>query len=306
MGIAEGAEESGTGVARRYGGHSMTARLRSVLVRRPAPPLGEADWRAFGYLHPVDQALVEQQHAAFREILSEEGIEVIAAGPDEAGHLDAVFAYDPSFMTDGGAILLRMGKELRRDETALHAATYRSLGIPILGEVEEPGMAEGGDALWLDERTLAVGRGYRTNEDGIRQLRAILAELDVDVLAYDLPHWRGPAECLHLMSLVSPVAADLAVVYPPLMAVAFLDALRERDWRLIEVPDEEFDTMGGNVLALAPGRCLMLDGNPQTRLRLEAAGCVVLAYEGSEISLNRAGGPTCLTRPLWRAEPGAA
>jgi dimethylargininase len=294
---------SDTTVAPRFGGHSMTATLRSVLVRNPARPLTGDDWRDFGFLHPVDHELTERQHAAFVDILARDGIEVIAQGPDEAGHLDAVFAYDPSLITDRGAVLLRMGKELRRDETAFHARTYGELGIPIFGVIHEPGMVEGGDCLWLDDHTLAVGRGYRTNEAGIAQLRAILVDLDVQVLAYDLPHWHGPTECLHLMSMISPVAADLAVVYPPLMAVAFLDELRDRNWRLIEVPDEEFDSMACNVLALAPGRCLMLDGNPETRRRLEAAGCEVLTYDGSEISLNRGGGPTCLTRPLWREEP---
>jgi N-dimethylarginine dimethylaminohydrolase len=280
----------------------MTATLRSVLVRRPAAPATDQDWHDFGYLHPVDHDLTERQHTAFRDILAGDGVEVVADGPDEPGHLDAIFAYDPSLMTDRGAILLRMGKELRRDETLFHAVSYRALGIPIFGVVEEPGMVEGGDTLWLDDCTLAVGRGYRTNESGIRQLKTILAELDVEVLAYDLPHWHGPSECLHLMSLISPVAADLAVVYPPLMSVVFLDELRERNWRCLEVPDEEFASMACNVLALAPGRCLMLDGNPQTRRRIESAGCEVLTYDGSELSRNREGGPTCLTRPLWREE----
>ncbi|HEY7033243.1 MAG TPA: arginine deiminase family protein [Thermomicrobiales bacterium] len=291
-----------TTVNRRFGGHSMTATLRSVLVRRPAPPATGDDWRDFGYLHPVDHPLAERQHAAFRDILAGAGVEIVAEGPDEPGHLDAVFAYDPSLMTDRGAILLRMGKDLRRDETLFHAVSYQSLGIPIFGVVEEPGMVEGGDTLWLDDRTLAIGRGYRTNEAGIRELRSILAELDVEVLAYDLPHWHGPSACLHLMSMVSPVAADLAVVYPPLMAVSFLEELRGRNWRFVEVPDEEFESMACNVLALAPGRCLMLEGNSETRRRLEAAGCDVLTYDGSEISRNREGGPTCLTRPLWREE----
>ena len=297
----ETAPTSMTGAtARRYGGHSLTASLRTVLVRKPARPATEDDWRAFGFLHPVDHERTEREHAAFRSILAREGIEVIEAGPDEDGQLDAIFTYDPSLMTDGGAIILRMGKEARRDEPALHAATYRDLGIPILGAIEVPGTVEGGDTLWLDERTLAVGRGYRTNEAGIQQLRSIMAPLGVDVLAFDLPHWHGPGECLHLMSLISPLADRLAVIYPPLMAVAFVQELHDRGWRLVEVPDEEFATMGCNVLTLAPGRCLMLDGNPGTRQRLEAAGCQVLTYVGAEISLNRAGGPTCLTRPVWR------
>jgi N-dimethylarginine dimethylaminohydrolase len=294
--------ESSTAAARRFGGHSMTATLRTVMVRQPARTLGADDWRPFGYLHPIDQTTTERQHAAFREILTSHGVEVVNVGPDEAGHLDAIFAYDPSLMTDGGAVLLRMGKELRRDETAFHALTYGQIGVPILGVVEAPGMVEGGDTLWIDDRTLAIGRGYRTNQSGIEQLAAILAPLGVEVLAFDLPYWQGAGECLHLMSLISPVAADLAVVYRPMMAVAFVQLLEGRGWRFVDVPDEEFDSMGCNVLALAPGKALMLEGNPETRRRLEAAGCEVLTYEGSEISMNRQGGPTCLTRPIWRSE----
>jgi dimethylargininase len=287
-------------IAAAYGGHSMTAPLRRVMVRQPAIPLHADDWRTFGYTHPIDQERAARQHAAFREILAGAGVDVIAAGPDEAGHLDAIFAYDPTIMTDHGAVLLRMGKELRRDETAFHARTYGELGIPILGEIFAPGMVEGGDTLWIDDQTLAVGRGYRTNSEGIRQLSIILGEIGVEVLPFDLPYWHGEAECMHLMSVISPVAGDLAVVYPPLMAVAFVELLRDRRWRFVEVPDEEFDSMGCNVLALAPGKALMMDGNPVTKARLEADGVEVLTYEASEISLNRQGGPTCLTRPIWR------
>lgn len=286
--------------ARRYGGHSMSAALRTVMVRKPATARSPDDWRPFGYTHPFDQYETDRQHSAFCALLANEGIDVIEAGPDPGGHLDAIFAYDPSIMTNGGAILLRMGKELRRDETALHAESYRELGIPILGKVEAPGMVEGGDTLWLDERTLAVGRGYRTNQSGINQLSQILRRIQVDLVQVDLPHWRGEAECMHLMSLISPVDSDLAVVYPPLMPVPLMEALASKGWRMVTVPGEEFESMGCNVLALAPGRCLMLEGNAETRHRLEAAGCEVLTYEGWEISLNRQGGPTCLTRPIYR------
>jgi N-dimethylarginine dimethylaminohydrolase len=160
---------------------------------------------------------------------------------------------------------------------------------------------EGGDTLWLDERTLAVGRGYRTNDEGIRQLRALLAPHGVAIVTVDLPHWRGPNECLHLMSFISPVADRLAVVYLPLMSVPFVQELQRRGWSFIEVPDEEFETHGCNVLALAPMRVLVCDGSPVTRARLEAAGCQVAVYTGDELSHNRAGGPTCLTRPILRA-----
>ena len=280
----------------------MTAPLRAVLVRRPAPSTGGEEWRDFGYPRPVDHAAAVREHAAFRALLGEAGAEVVEAGPDTPGHLDAIFGYDPSIITDAGAIILRPGKTLRLVEMELAERSYRDLGIPILGRIEPPGTVEGGDTLWLDERTLAIGRGYRTNADGIAQLGVILATIGVRLVEVALPHWRGPGERLHLMSLISPVAADLAVVYLPLLAVPFVEKLLGRGWRFVEVPDAEFDSLGCNVLALAPHRCLVCSGNPVTRARLEEAGCEVMAYEGAEISLNRAGGPTCLTRPLWRAD----
>jgi N-dimethylarginine dimethylaminohydrolase len=286
--------------AAAWGGQSMSAPLRRVMVRPPAAPATGEEYAAFAYPRPVEHDRARREHAAFRTILADSGAEVIVTGPDEDGLLDAIFAYDPSLITDAGAVLLRPGKALRLPEVARHEATYRELGIPIVGRIEAPGTVEGGDTLWLDEQTLAVGRGYRTNEEGIQQLRAILTQFGVDVLAYELPHWRGPGECLHLMSFISPVAERLAVVYLPLMAVPFVEELKRRGWAFVEVPDEEFETHGCNVLALAPLRALVCAGNPVTRTRLEAAGVSVVAYSGNEISHNRAGGPTCLTRPILR------
>jgi N-dimethylarginine dimethylaminohydrolase len=247
----------------------MTAPLRSVMVRRPGQG---SDWEAFGYVHPTDQAQAEQEHAALRQTLAANGAEVIEGGPD-VGLLDAIFTFDPSILTDAGAVILRMGKDLRVDEGVLHAEMYEELGIPILGRIKAPGTVEGGDTMWVNERLLAVGHGYRTNAEGIRQLREILAGIDVEVVAFDLPYFHGPAECLHLLSLISPLASDLAVVYKPMMAVRFVELLEEHGWRLVEIPENEFETMGCNVLALAPGKCLALAGNAGTKARLEAAGC---------------------------------
>jgi dimethylargininase len=286
---------------RAWGGQSMVAPLKRVLVRKPATPAAEGHFADFGYPRAVDHDRTEQEHEAFRTLLAKAGAEVIAFGPDETGLLDAIFAYDPSLMTDAGAVLLRPGKQLRLDEVDLAERSYAELGIPVIGRIEAPGTVEGGDTLWLDERTLAVGRGYRTNDEGIRQLRALLAPHGIDVVTVDLPHWRGPNECLHLMSFISPVADRLAVVYLPLMSVPFVQELQRRGWSFIEVPDEEFETHGCNVLALAPLRVLVCDGSPVTRARLKAAGCDVQIYTGDELSHNRAGGPTCLTRPILRA-----
>jgi N-dimethylarginine dimethylaminohydrolase len=278
----------------------MTGRLRRAMVRKPAAPLSVSDWEAFGYRHPIDHEQALAEHAALIETLEREGVEVIVAAADEPGSLDAIFAYDPSLITNSGAILLRMGKLARDNEPAFHARTYGETGVPIIGEIEPPGRAEGGDTLWLDEGTLAIGRGYRTNDEGIEQLRSMLNRLGVTVLAYDLPHWEGPGECLHLMSFISPVGPQTALVHKPLMAVAFLDELARRNWTLIDVVPAEFDSMACNVLCLQPNQVLAVNGNPRTRGILEHAGCTVIEYTGDEISHNRSGGPTCLVRPILR------
>ena len=283
-----------------YGGHSMSAPLRRAMMRRPVSPTSAEQWRSFGYSRPVDQRQAEEEHAALVELLNGQGVNVVVEPEDPEGSLDAIFGYDPSIMTDAGAVLLRPGKPLREAEVALHEATYARLGIPIVGRIEAPGTVEGGDTLWLDERVLAVGRSYRTNTEGIGQLAAILARQDVEVMPVTLPHWQGPDACLHLMSLVSPVSSDIAVVYPPLLSVTFYAELQARRWRFVEVSDQEFVSLGCNVLALNPATCVMIDGNPSTRAGLEALGLTVLTYRGDEISHNREGGPTCLTRPILR------
>jgi N-dimethylarginine dimethylaminohydrolase len=193
-----------------------------------------------------------------------------------------------------------MGKPERRGEPAAQEVAFRQLGIPVLGAIAAPGTLEGGDVVWLDERTIAVGRGYRTNDAGIRQLRELLGDLIDEMIVVPLPHWRGPGDVFHLMSIVSPIDRDLSVVYSPLMPVPFRERLLERGMALVEVPDEEFASMGANILAVAPRRCLALRGNPVTRRRLEAAGAEVLEYDGANISSAGGGGPTCLTRPLRR------
>ena len=215
-------------------------------------------------------------------------------------HADAIYVFDPAIVTDHGAIILSMGKPERRGEEAAMARCLEALGVPILYTLHGGARAEGGDLLRLDHDTLAVGQGFRTNAEGLQQLREALNEIGVRVLPVELPYYTGPEACLHLLSLISIVDRQVAVVYPPLLAVPFWQELKRRDFKLIEVPDAEFATMGPNVLALAPGRCLMLEGNPITRQRLEEAGCQVMTYRGNEISLKAEGGPTCLTRPVLR------
>lgn len=275
-----------------------TATLRRVYVRAPVPADLEA-WRAYGWRGAPDASRAVEEHAAFRATLEESGAEVVVGGAPTPGDPDAIYAYDPTLITDLGAILLRPGKPGRRDEPAAAETDLAAAGVPIRARMSEPATAECGDMFWLDARTLAVGVGYRTNPAALEQLRAFLGS-DVDVVAFDLPHFHGPEECLHLMSFVSPLAPDLAVAYLPMMPVRFVHLLRDRGIALVEVPDGEFESMGPNVLALAPRRALAIEGNPETRRRMEAAGVEVRTYAGREISRKGDGGPTCLTKPLNR------
>jgi N-dimethylarginine dimethylaminohydrolase len=239
-----------------------------------------------------------EEHEAFREILAGAGAEVVVAETPHGADPDAIYVYDPAIVSEHGAVLLRPGKEGRRGEVDTMAADFVEAGVPVATRLQAPALAEGGDTLWLDGRTLLAGRGYRTNDAGIDSLRDALP--GIEVIAFDLPHFHGEREVMHLLSLLSPLDDDLAVGYPPLMPVRLVELLAERGVRLVEVPDEEFETMGANVLALAPRVALALEGNDETRRRLERAGVEVLVYRGEEISRKGDGGPTCLTRPLLR------
>jgi len=276
----------------------MSGRLGRVLVRAPRPEDAVA-WRAYGWRAEPDPTRMLDEHEAFRAQLEDAGAEVILAETPVPMCPDSIYVYDPALVTDEGALLLRPGKEGRRAEVEAMAADLVEAGVPIAARLEAPATVEGGDTIWLDERMLLVGVGYRTNEAGVEALRVALP--NVDVLAFDLPHLHGPGEVLHLMSLVSPLDADLAVAYPPLMPTRLVQLLAERGVELVEVPAEEFESMGPNVLALGPRVALALEGNDETRRRLEHAGVDVRVYRGDEISRKGDGGPTCLTRPLLRA-----
>jgi dimethylargininase len=280
-----------------FGGQTLVAPLRRVLVRAP-DPTALARWRGFGWLAEPDPAIAAEQHEALCELLRAAGAEVVYAGSDVGEDPDSVYVFDPMIVSDRGALLLRPGKEGRRGEPVAMAEDLRALDVPVAFEMEEPATAEGGDTMWLDQRTLLVGRSYRTNDAGIRALREALP--GVEVLAFDLPRLRGPDACLHLLSLLSPLDDDLVVAYPLLMPIRLLELFAERGIAVVEVPEEEFDSLGPNVLALAPRVAVTLEGNPETRRRMESAGVDVSVFEGSEIAHKGEGGPTCLTRPLLR------
>jgi len=275
----------------------MTGRLERVLVRPPLPEDG-VHWREYGWRAAPDHAKAAEEHEVFRGLLEDAGSEVVLSSHDP-GNPDAIYVYDPVLVGSEGAVLLRPGKEGRRGEPGAMAEPLGAAGVPIAAELVDPVLAEGGDTVWLDAETLLVGIGYRTNRAAVAALESAFPR--VQVLTFDLPHWNGRGEVMHLMSFISPLDGDLALVYPRIAPVRLLELLAERGIEVVEVPDDEFETQGSNVLALGPRQALALDGSPETRRRMERAGVDVVVYRGEEISLKGDGGPTCLTRPLLRA-----
>ncbi|MFL6019053.1 MAG: dimethylarginine dimethylaminohydrolase family protein [Gaiellaceae bacterium] len=275
---------------------NSTGTLRRVLLRPPrADELGR--WREFGWRAEPDATAIAAEHAALCELLARAGAEVVLAEEPVPGDPDAIYAYDPVLIGSHEAFLLRIGKPGRVAEAAALAAPLAAAGVPVAARMEAPATADGGDMFWLDDDTLLVGRGYRTNDAGVAWIRDALP--NAEVLVFDLPHLRGRSEVLHLMSLVSPLADDLVVAFPPLLPVRLVELFEQRGVEMVEVPEEELDSMGPNVLALAPRVALALERNIETRRRLARAGVEVLTYEGTELSKGD-GGPTCLTRPLVR------
>jgi N-dimethylarginine dimethylaminohydrolase len=280
-------------------------RLGVVAVKSPRTAFGDPEtiartWCQLNFTAPPDTALATEQHERFVTALRASGTDVVELPVDPVTTMDSIYVRDASVLAPGGVVLCAMGKPLRRTEPVAQSRAFDRAGIPVVHAIQPPGTLEGGDVVWFDARTVAVGRGYRTNDEGIRQYRDFLGDGIDEFITVPLPHWRGPADVFHLMSMISPVDRDLAVVYAPLLPVPFREWLERRGIALVEVPDHEFDSMGANVLALGPRECLMVDGNPKTRAALERAGARVTTYEGSEISLKGGGGPTCLTRPLVR------
>ena len=292
--------------ARSYGGHSMVSRLRRVLLCSPQTsgwenPACVNEWKSLAYRHKPDTARAATQHDCLRQELERFGVEILDLTGCGNYSLDGVYAHDPSFVTDQGVICLRMGKACRRAEPARHREFYNSIDVPVLGEIDEPGTAEAGDIVWLDEKTLLVGRGYRTNDSGVNQIRELLEPSGIEVVASHLPYGGGPSSCLHLMSLLSLVDVRTALVDLAWLAVPTVELLEARGFRFIEIEPSERGTLACNVLAVGERRLLAFAENPKTNRRLEEAGFDVKALPGSEIGINGGGGFTCLTRPLLRS-----
>jgi len=283
---------------RRYGVRSSTATLRDVLVKPPGPAFGRAfDDPAHGFLRPVDLDRARQEHDGLVDALDRLGVRVHALDHEPADDPDLVYVFDPLLVTDAGAIPLRPGKPNRRGEPEIIEQWLNETGVPTVGRIEGPGTVEAGDTVWLRDDLFVIGRTLRTNDAGARQLAEIVGG---DLRIVDVPYWKGPAELVHLMSVISPVADDLAVVYLPLLPAGLHEWLVELGIRLVEVPEEEYPTLGCNVLAVRPGVVIVADGNPVTRRGLEAAGAEVHGIPLGEVGENGSGGVTCLTRPILR------
>jgi len=291
-----------------FGCQSMVASLRTVIVKRPEEAFrslsndaASKEWQDLAWTRPPNLDVAIREHGRLVSLLHAAGARTLNLPEDSRTGLDSLYAHDPVLITDLGAIILQTGKPARRGEGPAVADALNGWGVPILGTLGGIATAEAGDMIWLDSRTLIVGRGFRTNKAGIERLTDLLRPLGVSVVAVPLPYWNGPEDVLHLMSFISLLDSDLAVVYRRLLPVTLYELLKEREIDLVDVPDEEYMTLGCNVLAVAPRHLIAVTGNPVTHERLENAGCTVSQFEGSEICIPGAGGPTCLTRPLLRA-----
>jgi len=285
--------------------HSEYLKLASVYLKSAESSFRSEkkltkQWKELQFLTKPNFEESLKEYHAFQLFFTNKNIETCFFPADQKTSIDFIYCRDASIATDFGMIICNMGKKGRIQEPKAQLETYLQNTVKILGEITFPGTLEGGDVAWLDQKTLAVGHTYRTNDQGICQLKALLDPKGIEVIVVELPHYKGKEDVFHLMSILSPVDKNLAVVYSPLMPIKFRNQLLERGFELIEVPDEEFESMGCNVLAVAPRDCLMVDGNPITKKLLEQAGCQVVAYKGNEISVKGGGGPTCLTRPLKR------
>ena len=292
---------------KEFGCQDMTSTIRRVLIKSPESAYKnqvniDSQYQDLNYFGRPDFVRSLEDYESFRSILKENGIEIHDLPANDITSLDSIYTHDPCLISNSGVILCSMGKALRKKEPEMISKYFESLNIPIIGKISPPGKLEGGDIVWIDNRTVAVGVGYRSNLEGIAQLKEILSD-DVDeIIPVHLPHWTGPSDCLHLMSNISPIDKDLFLVYSKLLPVSFREYLVSRGIKLIEVPDDEYESMGCNVLAISPKKVIMIEGNDMTKKLLEIEGVDVSTYPGLEISYKGAGGPTCLTRPFLRRQ----
>jgi len=287
---------------KKYGAQNMFSELKSVLINVPLKGMSNVDCKKWHYQEPLNQNKIEKNFFSFSNLLKSFGSEIYYLDQQDK-YYDSVFPHDPSLVTKHGAIILNMGKKLRKHEPRLHKKFYESINIPVIGTIKSPGTVEGGDCLWIDEKTLVVGKGFRTNHSGVVQLKGILTKYGIKVIGFDLPYFYGPNACLHLMSLISILDYNLAIVYKPFFPVELLKFLELKGFDCIDIPKKDFLDSNGlaiNILALSSRNIIMLEGFSKTETILKKMGCDIQTFDGNELCVKAEGGPTCLTRPIYR------
>lgn len=289
-----------------YSCHNMVNPIKKIILKHPKDAFKDQDtinkqFSRLNYFEAPNFNKAISDYDKFVGLLISFDIELHFLPKDNSTSIDSIYTHDPCVVSNNGVILCNMGKKARLAEPNTLEDYFKSIQLPILGRIKAPGTLEGGDVVWIDEKTIAVGEGYRTNKEGIKQLKHLLSDQVENVISVPIPHWSGPEDCLHLMSNISPVDHNLYLVYSRLLPVPFRKYLLDRNIELIDVPDEEYESMGCNVLAVAPRKVIMINGNLITKQLLEKKDIEVYTYDGAEISIKGAGGPTCLTRPFVRS-----
>ena len=289
----------------KYGLNSNVSTLKTVLLKDPQAAFKsqktiDLQWQDLNFIDKPDFKKSVTQYENFIDILNDNNVEILYIPEDEITSLDSIYTHDPIFMTPNGAVIGNMGKTQRKPETIMMKNYLNEIGVPILGEIINDATLEGGDVIWIDEKTVAAGLTYRTNNKGIDQLRKILSTISIEVISVDLPHWNGPVDVLHLMSLISPLNENLFLIYKKLLPIGLLKLLKKLDIKTISIADEDYDSLGCNVLPLSTTKCLITSGNDKTFKIIEENGVEVIEFQASEICYKGSGGPTCLTRPIYR------
>jgi len=289
----------------KYGLNSNVSTLKTVLLKNPQAAFKsqktiDLQWQDLNFIDKPDFKKSVMQYENFIDILNDNNVEILYIPEDEITSLDSIYTHDPIFMTPNGAVIGNMGKTQRKPETIMMKNYLNEIGVPIFGEIINDATLEGGDVIWIDEKTVAAGLTYRTNNKGIDQLRKILSTISIEVISVDLPHWNGPVDVLHLMSLISPLNENLFLIYKKLLPISLLKLLKKLDIKTISIADEDYDSLGCNVLPLSTTKCLITSGNDKTFKIIEENGIEVIEFQASEICYKGSGGPTCLTRPIYR------
>ena len=289
----------------KYGLNSNVSTLKTVLLKNPQAAFKsqktiDLQWQDLNFIDKPDFKKSVTQYENFIDILNDNNVEILYIPEDEITSLDSIYTHDPIFMTPNGAVIGNMGKTQRKPETIMMKNYLNEIGVPIFGEIINDATLEGGDVIWIDEKTVTAGLTYRTNNKGIDQLRKILSTISIEVISVDLPHWNGPVDVLHLMSLISPLNENLFLIYKKLLPIGLLKLLKKLDIKTISIADEDYDSLGCNVLPLSTTKCLITSGNDKTFKIIEENGIEVIEFQASEICYKGSGGPTCLTRPIYR------